>query len=484
MSFISPSFFIFFVLFMTIYYILPSRLRYAALFAGSYLFYGWGHPLFLITLILITVWTYWGGLLLERQNSRRNYVLFFVGCIAVLIIYKYSAFVLQNLNVIGEYFGRNVLQIPEYLVPVGLSFYIFQACTYLGDVHHGKLTAEHNVIRYAAFVSFFPSILSGPIQKARNLLPQIREPGPFSAENAITGFLRLMWGIFEKICIADQLSVILNGLTIEETDPWRASWYLLSAIVFSFYIYADFSGYSDMAIGLSEILGIRVRQNFKNPYLSLTLAEFWERWHVSLNEWLVEYVYIPLGGNRKGTGRKYFNVMVVFLISGIWHGAYWHYVVWGALNGGLMILGQITGPARRTVCRRCGINEQTASARCWKRGVVFVLITATWIFFRNGVGTAVSMIMTILSSPLVSYCNPNIWTVCGTVSKTVMLIGLTFAFLVLQCQRNGRGRFVKSFRRQPVFFQYLCIGVLLTVCLFVGAWSSAAVNTEFLYFQF
>lgn len=484
MSLISPIFLTFFVLFVTVYYLLPSQLRYVAIFTGSLLFYGWGHPLFLVILILITAWTYWGGLVLERRNSKKNYVLFFTGCIAVLGIYKYSTFALQNLNVVGEYFGRNALRVPEYLVPVGLSFYIFQACTYLGDVHHGKLAAEHNVIRYAAFVSFFPSILSGPIQKARNLLPQLRRPEAFSTENAIRGFLRLSWGIFEKVCIADQLSGILNGVVIDETDPWKASWYLLSAIVFSFYIYADFSGYSDIAIGLAEILGIRMKRNFNNPYLSLTLAEFWERWHVSLNEWLVEYVYIPLGGNRKGKVRKYFNVMIVFLISGLWHGAYWHYVVWGILNGALMVLGQITGPIRRKIYRKCGINEQAGSVRCWKRGIVFILITGTWMFFRNGIGTAVGMIMTILSSPLVSYCNPNIWTVCGTVSKTVIVLVLTVLFLVLQCQRNGRGRFVELFRRQPALFQYLCIGGMLTVCLFVGAWSSAAVNTEFLYFQF
>ena len=149
-----------------------------------------------------------------------------------------------------------------------------------------------------------------------------------------------------------------------------------------------------------------------------------------------------------------------------------------------MVFGQITGPARRAVWKRCGIHEQTAAVRFWKRGVVFILITGTWMFFRNGIGTAVSMIMTILSSPLVSYCNPNIWTVCGTVSQTVMVMGLTFVFLVLQCQRNGRGRFAESFRKQPALFQYLCIGGMLTLCLFVGAWSSAAVNTEFLYFQF
>lgn len=484
MNFISLSFLAFFLLFVVAYYLFPAKSRYAVIFAGSYLFYGWAQPSFLATLILITVWTYCGGLVLERKNSKEYYMLFFTGCVAVLGLYKYSAFVLQSLNIIGEYFGRNAMQIPEYLVPVGLSFYIFQACTYLGDVHHGRLEAEHNVICYAAFVSFFPSILSGPIQKARDLLPQLREQKAFSSESAIIGFLRLMWGIFEKVCIADQLSGILNGLVIEEADPWKASWYLLSAVVFSVYIYADFSGYSDMAIGIAEILGICLKRNFNNPYLSITLAEFWERWHVSLNEWLVEYVYIPLGGNRKGRVRKYMNVMVVFLISGLWHGAYWHYVIWGVLNGALMILGQLTGPVRHEVYRRCGINEQTASVRCWKRGIVFALITGTWMFFRNGVGTAAGMIMTIVSSPPMAYCNPNIWNVCGTVSKTVIVMGLTVLFLMLQCQRNKRGRLVERFRGQPMLFQYLCIGGMLTVCLFIGAWNSTAVNTEFLYFQF
>lgn len=411
-------------------------------------------------------------------------MVFFSGCIVVLGLYKYSSFILQNLNIIGTRLGKNALQVPEYLVPVGLSFYVFQACTYLGDVHHGKIPAEHNVIRYAAFVSFFPSLLSGPIQKARNLLPQLQHPAAFSSEKAITGFLRLAWGIFEKVCVADSLAAIVNGLVIEDSDPWKSSWYLLSAVAFSLYIYADFAGYSDMAIGFSEILGIHLKRNFNNPYLSLTLTEFWTNWHMSLNDWLVEYVYIPLGGNRRGKGRKYFNVMVVFTISGLWHGAYWHYVLWGVLNGLLMVLGQLTYPLRRNAYEKLHIDEQTTSIRIWKRCIVFVLITTTWLLFQHSVGTVCSMILTILSSPLISYCNPNIWTVCGTVSKTIVVMALTVLFLVLQCQRNGRGKFVTIFRQQPRIVQYLCIGGMFMLCLYVSAWSSASVNTEFLYFQF
>ena len=303
-----------------------------AIWGASWLFYGWGKPSFLLSLVAITLWTWIGGLVLENWNSKRVYVFFFAGCILLLGSYKYTSFLLVNLNRIGRFLGKNAIDIPEVLIPVGLSFYIFQVCSYLGDVHHEKIVAERNFIRYASFAAFFPTILSGPIQKARDLLPQLKCPKSFEYANGLHGFLRVMWGIFTKICVADQLSYVLESINLEENDPWMASWFLFSAIAFSIYIYADFVSYSDIAIGLAQILGIYVRPNFLNPYLSCSLTEFWERWHASLNEWLVEYVYIPLGGNRHGVLRKYVNIMIVFLISGLWHGASWHYVVWGGLK--------------------------------------------------------------------------------------------------------------------------------------------------------
>ena len=483
-NFISIQFAFFVILFIAIYYRMPATKRYIVIWIGSYIFYGWGRPAFLILLIGTTLWTYFGGIFLEKKNSQRRYLFFFTGCILILGIYKYTVFVLENLNVLAGVLGRDAFAIPEIVVPVGLSFYIFQVCTYLGDVHRGKIFAERNLIRYAAFVSFFPSILSGPIQKARKLLPQLREPAAFEVEDAIWGFLQIIWGIYEKICVADQLSGILNNLVIEDCDPWRGSWYLLSAVVFSIYIYADFAGYSDMAIGVARMLGIHLEKNFSNPYLSTTLSEFWRRWHVSLNEWLMEYVYIPLGGNRKGRLRKYCNVMVVFLVSGLWHGAYWHYVVWGLLNGFLVVVGEFTKPIKERIYCRLGMDETMITVRWWKRGIVFVFITATWLFFRNGIGTSCHMIVRMLRTPIIGYCNPSVWEVCGTTSETIMVYCLTLLFLVLQCQRNERGKFVTSFRRQPVLFQYVCVGTILVICIFAAAWGSATVNTEFLYFQF
>lgn len=438
----------------------------------------------LTTLLMITVWTWIGGLILERQNRSVWYVIFFAGNIVMLGWYKYTAFLLSNLQRFSI-FRIGILAneaLMDIVAPIGISFMIFQTCTYLGDVHHGKMQAEHNLIRYAAFASFFPSVLSGPIQRARDLLPQIAMPVDLDADEFIVGFLYFLWGIFEKICIADQLSLLIG-------DPPEGvlsgpGWYLVSAIAFSLYIYADFSGYSDMAIGLGKMLGIRLQQNFNNPYLSRSLAEFWNRWHMSLNQWLIEYIYIPLGGNRKGTIRKYLNVMVVFFLSGLWHGASWHFIAWGVVNGALVVLGQMLLPIRRQVRHRLRIDENDVLFRHLQQVIVFLLISMTWLFFAHGIGIAIDMIRTMITAAPAMYCDTLLWDLYGSTSKTVARIILTGIFVYLQCQRNGRSDFSKRFRHRPLLLQWSVIGAMLTICVVVYCTSYATVNTEFLYFQF
>lgn len=410
------------------------------------------------------------------------YVCFFAGNIAILGAYKYTSFVLSTIVHLPMFRMVDGGILPFIAAPVGVSFMIFQTCTYLGDVHHGKIMSEHNIIRYAAYVSFFPTVLSGPIQKARDLLPQISKPAAFDADWFITGMLYFLWGVFEKICIATQLSILVGdppeGITA------GASWYLLSAIAFSIYIYADFSGYSDMAIGIARMLGIRLERNFNNPYLSRSLSEFWTRWHISLNVWLVEYVYIPLGGNRKGKIRKYLNVMVVFLLSGLWHGASWHYVIWGGANGALVVLEQVLRPVGIRLANSLGFCKETVSLRYVQRGLVCLLIGGTWLFFAHGVTDAVNMIMAMATSPIALYCNTALWDVYGSVSKTAFVILLVIVFVMVQCRRNGRSRFTIGFHRQPLIVQWGVLGVMLTICLFVYCSGYTTVNTEFIYFQF
>lgn len=336
MNYLSLTFFIFLPLFMVLYYIVPQKYRYIAITAGSYIFYGFADFRLLIVLISVTVLTYIGGIVLHKKKTRAVYAIFMILTVLILLIFKYTNFAIRNINLIlGKFTGETAYQLTSVnlILPVGLSFIVFQACTYLGDIYRDKLCVEKNILRYAAFVAFFPTILSGPIQKARELLPQIKKPMPFDAETAKKGTILFVWGAFEKIMVANKLLIIVNRV-FGDYESYNSVYYIIAAVCFSLYIYADFASYSDMARGIAMLMGIRVGKNFNNPYLSCSTAEFWNRWHMSLNAWFIENIYIPLGGNRKGVLRKYINTFIVFFISGLWHGAAYRYIAWGVINGG------------------------------------------------------------------------------------------------------------------------------------------------------
>lgn len=332
MSFTELDFIPFFIITMVIYYSLPSRYRYVALFAASYIFYGFGNPKIVLVLVVVTLITYVGGLVLERNKRKAIFGLFFFANLGILFFLKYSNFALRCMEFVATKAGvaRFTGKTLDILVPIGLSFYVFQSTNYLNDVYRHGIEAEKNPIRYAAYVSFFPVILSGPIQKSRNLLPQLKESSVFDSENFIKAFLLFLWGYLEKVFVANKLKIIVDACW-SDWDSHSGVYPIIAAVAFSIYIYSDFSAYSDMACGVSRMLGFKVKNNFSNPYLATSLAQFWNRWHMTLNDWFIENVYIPLGGNRKGSLRKYINVMAVFLLSGAWHGASMHYVIWGGL---------------------------------------------------------------------------------------------------------------------------------------------------------
>lgn len=268
MNFIDIPFCIFIPVFLGIYYIVPPKYRYIVIFLGSYIFYGYSNPKVLLVLALATFISYFGGIAIYKWNySKAAYALLFSTELLLLVVYKYL----------------------DLVLPIGLSFIVFQACTYLSDVYRKRITIEKNIIRYGAFVSFFPTVLSGPIQKAKNLLPQIKEPASFDYEQAQKGVLLFVWGLFEKIMVANRLIEISSTVFSDYLNRSSAEM-LIGAMSFSLYIYADFSSYSDMARGISKILGINVGKNFNNPYLAKTTAEFWNRWHMSLNDWFKELV--------------------------------------------------------------------------------------------------------------------------------------------------------------------------------------------------
>ncbi len=486
MNYLSVVFFCFIPAFFLVYYLIPVKYRYIAITIGSYIFYGYSDVRLLIVLVAVTGITYVGGYVLQKKRTKGIYALFMLLTLAILLVFKYSNFAIDNINWILEKMGRDPgTQIGRVnlILPVGLSFIIFQACTYLGDVYREKIQIEKNFIKYAAFVAFFPTVLSGPIQKARQLLPQISNPMPFDADMAQKGTILFVWGVFEKVMVANRLQIIVNTV-FANYENYNSVYYIVAAICFSLYIYADFSSYSDMARGIAMIMGIKVSRNFDNPYLSCSTGEFWNRWHMSLYSWFLENIYIPLGGSRKGIVRKYINVMIVFFVSGLWHGAANHFIVWGVLNGALVIAGQILKPVRSRLYAACHVKEETESVTYLRRVLVFIMITLTWIFFNNNVQTSCIIIKRIFTTSPVNLFDQNLFNISGTVAATFMTIVAVAVFVYIQLKRQNETTAYEKYARQPVFFQALVLGVLLCVCIFGGCSTDAVANTQFLYFQF
>ena len=306
---------------------------------AGYVFYGWWDWRFL-TLIFFTSLTSWGtGLLIER-NIRPRLVsgLNIAINIGILFCFKYFNFFIDGFVRLISLFGIQINgRTLDLILPVGISFYTFQALSYSIDVYRGRVDASHDPIRFFAFVSFFPALVAGPIERAQNLLPQFDREKMFDYEDAVEGALRILYGLFLKIMIADRLAVFVDG-SWKGISALTLVPALVSVIFFAFQLYLDFASYSEIAKGIGKLLGFKVMTNFKRPYLSKSFREFWKRWHISLSSWFMDYVYIPLGGNRKGEVRKWVNLLIVFLLSGLWHGASWTFVLWGIMNGLLVLV--------------------------------------------------------------------------------------------------------------------------------------------------
>lgn len=348
----------------------------AVLLLASLVFYASYDIKYLLLLIGCTAVSYLGGLLGKRQ--RRIYIAAAVLNLMVLLVFKYTDFALGSIRSLT---GLN-FSLPEILLPVGLSFYVFQSCSYLFDLYNGKLEAEENPINYGLFVCFFPTVVSGPIQKGRELLPQIREKRQLRYEDFSFFILCFLWGAFLKLVIADRLALMTDRLFQEYYD-YTGAVLMVNSLAYTFQIYADFAGYSYMAIAVSRLFGFRLKDNFRQPYLATDIQDFWRRWHISLTSWFTEYLYFSLGGNRRGRTRRYVNIFIVFLVSGLWHGAAWSFVLWGALHGFYQIAGHITRPWRSALYDRLGIDRSRAAFRLGQRFITFSLVSFAWIFFRS-----------------------------------------------------------------------------------------------------
>ena len=386
MNFITLAFFIFLAVAALVYYILPRIARAAWLLCCSYVFYLYdpANAGYLVLLCAATLVTWGAGLVLERvqRPAARKAVL--AVCVAVCIgslgFYKYAGMVTQWLNGLWGLFGqKDAFTAPSFAVPLGISYFSFMALGYAIDVYRGK-PAEHNVVHYALFVSFFPCIVTGPIERGEHILPQLASPAPFEYGRFCGGMFRILWGLFKKLVVADNIGVIVASVYGSVTqEAYTGPVFLLASVLFAYQLYCDFSACTDIAIGAGEMFGIRLMENFHRPLAAHSFTDIWRRWHISLTNWFRDYLYIPLGGNRKGKFRQYLNQIIVFLTSGLWHGASLTFVVWGLLQASYRL-------GEELLHRRLGKPKKKAPARVlWaKRAGVFVLWCVSMVFFRVG----------------------------------------------------------------------------------------------------
>lgn len=479
MTFLSPQFFGFFLVTVLVYFPLPRRFKNPWLLLASCFFYLCAKPIYMAFLLFAILSTYSMGRILETRKKKSALVLCLLLNAGLLFLFKYLTFTLElagrAMNALGFQFSTPVL---ELLLPLGISFYLFQGMGYVIDVYRGKVKAERNVSIYALFLSFFPQIVSGPIGRAEQMLPQFREEHRFSYENLRRGLLRFLWGAFQKAVIADRIALLVNTV-FETPDQFGALQLMGAAVAFSIQIYCDFSAYSHMALGVAKVLGFELMENFRTPYFARSMAEFWRRWHISLSSWFRDYLYFPLGGSRRGSARKYANILVVFAVSGLWHGAALTFLVWGLLNGLFQVVGGLSKPARDKVRSALRLKEDALLTQWIQIGITFTLSTLAWVFFKAGsLLQAMDILKGMVSGPLWAFQSMGL-------EKKELLVGAVGIFVLffvegLAQKRDLMALFLQA--KRPVRWIVLW-GLLFAVLLF-GSYGTGYDAQAFIYVKF
>ncbi|MBU0755092.1 MAG: MBOAT family protein, partial [Planctomycetes bacterium] len=386
MLFNSVHFLIFFPLAVAAYYLLPFRHRCKFLLAASYYFYMCWKPAYILLIIVSTLVDYVAAHAMDRHNERNGrrkwLIVSLIANLGLLFSFKYYNFFAATWNDLFPSLGTGAhLPALDVLLPVGISFYTFQTLSYTIEVYRGTQKPEKRLMIFALYVAFFPQLVAGPIERPGNLLSQFDRKNVFQYDRVLSGLRQMLWGFFKKMVIADNLAVIVNQVYGAPAD-YAGPALTLATVFFAFQIFCDFSGYSDIAIGASRVLGYDLMTNFRRPYFAKSIQDFWARWHISLSTWFRDYLYISLGGNRVSKGRWYFNLAVVFLVSGLWHGANWTFVVWGALHGTYLITAILTQKMRARTAALVRIERTPFLHKLFNTGWCFVLVCFSWIFFR------------------------------------------------------------------------------------------------------
>ncbi len=479
MSYTTVTFAGFFTIVLFLRYRLPDRAQMPMLLLANYSFYLWAKPAYGFLLFWDTLLAYGIGHLMRRQKDRAKlWLIVGVGTLfAILFTLKYLDFFCQS---VLDLLGVKLTLSLQILLPVGISFYTFSLAGYLWDIYRGKMEPESNVLQFAVYASFFPSIMAGPINQARDFLPQLEMPVVWRPEQVKGGLLRFLWGMGKKLIVADQLGLLVNGI-YAAPGAYSGRMLLLTSVVYSFQIYFDFAAYSDMALGAASMLGFALMENFKAPYFSRNIQTFWKKWHISLTSWFREYLYIPLGGSREGKGKTYRNILLVFTISGLWHGAAVTFLVWGLLNGLYQVVGKLSYPVRQRFYRILHLNPDGRGAIYWQTFVTFLLVTVTWIFFR---ADSLSEAFCILGRILTGAEGKGAFHVMEFLSKRqICLLLIAFLPLVLADGFEAAGRSVFTCKMRPLVYWSLIIVLVLSILVF-GAYGPGFHAQDFVYFQF
>ena len=500
MLFNSLQFLIFFPIVIAIYYVVPPKWRYVWLFLTSYYFYMCWNVRYVLLLLFSTVVTYLSGYLLQRitdtdmderrKTRRRKWCVagsFFLN-LGVLFFFKYFDFAVENINyVLGRLHITVLTPSFDLLLPVGISFYTFQALSYTMDVYRKEVRAERNFIRYALFVSFFPQLVAGPIERSKNLLRQVDEEHRIEEARFVDGVYLMIWGYFLKLVVADRIALYVDRVYGgQEIDTFNGWYIVVATLLFAFQLYCDFAGYSTIAVGAAKMLGFDLMDNFQSPYFSRSIGEFWRRWHISLSSWFRDYLYIPLGGNRKGRARKYFNLLVVFLVSGLWHGAEWTFVIWGLIHAVYQIVGDLTKNIRRRAESALGIRTDSGVWGAVQTVFTFLLWDLSLLFFRADNMAHVRRLAGAVagnSNPWILFNTGVSDGVIGRKSFTVLMVSLLLLLIVDYCKYKGIC-IRRIIQKQDFWFRALVLAVSVCVIVTIGVWGPKYTDTNFIYFQF
>lgn len=489
MLFNSLAYLIFLPTTIILYFLLPQKFRWGLLLFASYFFYMCWKPEYIVLILASTCIDYFAAIGISKTNrvSKKRLLLLasLLTNLGLLFAFKYFNFFSHSLGTLAAAMGQHwTPPAINVLLPVGISFYTFQTLSYTIDVYKGVRGPERHFGYFALYVSFFPQLVAGPIERSERLLPQLRAEHSFNFDRMLRGGRQILWGYFKKIVIADNLAIIVN--TVYSNPQGQDGFSLIVAtLCFAFQIYCDFSGYSDIAIGSARVMGVELMQNFNMPYFSRSIGEFWHRWHISLSTWFRDYVYIPLGGNRVKKGRYYLNLFITFVLSGLWHGANWTFLLWGALHGAYMVIGTVTRKFRSAAARWIGIARVPKLYHIFQVIVTFGLVCFAWIFFRanslqdawyvtshlfDNIGRAESLSYIANTLNAMGF---NAVSLAGCIISVGLLQWVDF----LSLRKDFFSRLDRRSRTLRWGFYYIVLCIIFTLGVFYDA-------SEFIYFQF